>query len=81
MVIVLNHSKFKLNQPTDTMELEMKKQETIEEAAENYAEKWNDLENQFKLSSCFIAGVKWEQERMYRHQLSETKKQIKKWKI
>jgi hypothetical protein len=39
------------------------KQETLEEVAENYAEKWNDLENQFKLSSCFIAGAKWQQER------------------
>jgi hypothetical protein len=41
------------------------KQETLEEVAENYAEKWNDLENQFKLSSCFMAGAKWQQERMY----------------
>jgi len=41
------------------------KKENLEQAAENYAEKWNDLENQFKLSSCFIAGVKWEQERMF----------------
>jgi hypothetical protein len=41
------------------------KQETLEEVAENYAEKWNDLENQFKLSSCFIAGAKWQQERSY----------------
>ena len=40
------------------------KKENLEQAAENYAEKWNDLENQFKLSSCFIAGVKWQQERM-----------------
>jgi hypothetical protein len=41
------------------------KQETLEEVAENYAEKWNDLENQFKLSSCFIAGAKWQQEKSY----------------
>ena len=41
------------------------KEETLEEAAESYAEKWNDLENQFKLSSCFIAGAKWQQERSY----------------
>ena len=41
------------------------KQETLEDVAESYAEKWNDLENQFKLSSCFIAGAKWQQERMY----------------
>ena len=40
------------------------KKENLEQAAENYAEKWNDLENQFKLSSCFIAGAEWEQERL-----------------
>ena len=38
------------------------KTENLEQAAENYAEKWNDLENQFKLSSCFIAGAKFQQE-------------------
>jgi len=38
------------------------KKENLEQAAENYAEKWNDLENQFKLSSCFIAGAKFQQE-------------------
>jgi hypothetical protein len=40
-------------------------QETLEEVAENYAKKWNDLENQFKLSSCFIEGAKYQQEQMY----------------
>jgi hypothetical protein len=40
--------------------------ETLEDAAEKYAEKWNDLENQFKLSSCFMAGAKWQQEKMYK---------------
>ena len=39
--------------------------ETIEEAAESYAGKWNDLENQFKLSSCFIAGANYQAEKMY----------------
>jgi len=39
--------------------------QTLEEAAEKYAEKWNDLENQFKLSSCFIAGAKCQAERSY----------------
>jgi hypothetical protein len=41
------------------------KQETLEETAEKYAKKWNDLENQFKLSSCFIAGYRLAQERSY----------------
>ena len=40
-------------------------QETIEDAAESYADKWNDLENQFKLSSCFIAGANYQAEKMY----------------
>jgi hypothetical protein len=39
--------------------------ETLIEYAENYAKKWNDLENQFKLSSCFIAGAMWQQKKMY----------------
>ncbi len=40
------------------------KKENLEQAAENYAEKWNDLDNQFKLSSCFIAGAEFQQKRM-----------------
>ena len=38
--------------------------ETLEEAAERYAENWNDLENQFARTSCFIAGAKWQQEQI-----------------
>jgi hypothetical protein len=37
----------------------------MEQAAEDYADKWNDSQNQFKLSSCFIAGVLWQGQQSY----------------
>ena len=42
--------------------MEQTKIDLLIQESESYAEKWNDLENQFKLSSCFIAGAKWQQQ-------------------
>ena len=51
----------------------MKKQKTLEEAAENHLQKWRllnniHLSNILHAERCkndFIAGAKWQQERMY----------------
>ena len=84
MVIVLNHSKFKSYKPTDTMELaDLQHNEKFISLEIQELEEEIILLMQNMLTKKIILRVDKYKKQIfiYKHQLEQTKKQIKQWKI